>query len=60
MQKHEVDDKAMQNQPKRARASKTSPRVSKKDPGGANVDLVVFYSSKWEPKGIPEVCRRPK
>ena len=35
-------------------AFRRRPRVSKKRSGGAKVELVLFYSSKWEPKGIPK------
>ena len=41
-------------------ASRRRPRVSKKLPEGAKVDLVVFYSSKWDPEGIPEASRASK
>ena len=41
-------------------ASRRRPRVSKKRPEGAKVDLVVFYSSKWDPEGIPEASRASK
>ena len=36
------------------------PRVSKDRPEGAKVDLIVFYSSKWDPEGIPEASRASK
>ena len=41
-------------------ASRRRPRVSKKRPEGAKVDLVVFYSAKWDPEGIPEASRASK
>ena len=34
--------------------------MSKKRPEGAKVDLVVFYSSKWDPEGTPEASRATK
>ena len=51
----------VQNEPRGVpEASRRRPRVSKKLPEGAKVDLVVFYSSKWEPKGILEAARASK
>ena len=41
-------------------ASRKPPKVTKKLRGGAGVDLVVFYNSKWEPKGILEAARACK
>ena len=57
-QRHPKERQGVQNEPRGVpETSRRRPRVSKKDPGGANVDLVVFYNSKWDPKGIPEGSR---
>ena len=51
----------VQNEPRGVpEASRRRPKVSKKRQGGAKVDLVVFYNSKWEPKGIPKRPRASK
>ena len=51
----------VQNEPKSVpEASRRRPRVSKKRPRGAKVDLLVFYSSTWEPRGIPEASGASK
>ena len=48
-------------------ASRRRPRMSKKRPGDAKFDLVVFYSvfkrlysSKWDPEGAPKASRASK
>ena len=59
--RHPRGVQGVQNEPKCVpEASRRRPRVSKKRPEGAKVDLVVFYSSKWDPEGIPEASRASK
>ena len=54
-QRHPKEGQGVQNEPRGVpEASRRRPRMSKKRPGGAKVELVLFYSSKWEPKGIPK------
>ena len=51
----------VQNEPRRVpEASRKPPKVTKKLPGGAGIDLVMFYNSKLEPKGILEAARASK
>ena len=51
----------VQNEPRGVpEASRKPPKVTKKLPGGARIDLVMFYSSKLEPKGILEAARASK
>ena len=60
-QRHPRECLGVQNEPRGVpEASRRRPRVSKKLPEGAKVDLVVFYSSKWDPEGIPEASRASK
>ena len=59
--RHPRGVQGVQNEPKCVpEASRRRPRVSKKRPEGAKVDLVVFYSSKLDPEGILEVSRASK
>ena len=58
----------VQNEPKCVpEGSRGRPRASKKRPGGAKLDLVVFYNvfkrlynSNWDPEGIPEASMASK
>ena len=51
----------VQNEPRRVpEGSRKPPKVTKKLPGGAGIDLVMFYNSKLEPKGILEAARASK
>ena len=51
----------VQNEPRGVpEASRKPPKVTKKLQGGAGVDLVMVYKSKWEPKGILEAARASK
>ena len=60
-QRHPRECLGVQNEPRGVpEASRRRPRVSKKRQGGAKVDLIVFYSSKWDPEGIPEASRASK
>ena len=60
-QRHPKERQGVQNEPRGVpETSRRHPRESKKRPGGANVDLVVFYNSKWEPKVILEAARASK
>ena len=66
--RHPRGVQGVQNEPKCVpEASRRRPRMSKKRPGGAKFDLVLFYSvfkrlygSKWDPEGIPEASRASK
>ena len=59
--RHPRGVQGVQNEPRGVpEASRRRPRVSKKRQGGAKVDLIVFYSSKWDPEGIPEASRASK
>ena len=59
--RHPRGVQGVQNEPKCVpEASRRRPRVSKDRPEGAKVDLIVFYSSKWDPEGIPEASRASK
>ena len=73
---HEIHEKSIQNEspkppqrgPRHPKRAQRCPRGFQKAPksdkgalrGGAGVDLVAFYSSKWEPKCIPEAARASK
>ena len=51
----------VQNEPRRVpEGSRKPPKVTKKLPGGAGIDLVMFYNSNLEPKGILEAARASK
>ena len=59
--RHPRGVQGVQNGPKCVpEASRRYPRMSKDRPEGAKVDLIVFYSSKWDPEGIPEASRPSK
>ncbi len=52
---------SVQNEPRRVpEASRKPPKVTKKLPGDAGIDLVMFYSLKLEPKDIVEAARASK
>ena len=60
-QSHPNGAQGVQNEPRGVPgASRKPPKVTKKLPGGARIDLVMFYSSKLEPKGILEAARASK
>ena len=55
------DGQGGQNEPRGVpEASRRRPRLSKKHPGGAKVDLVAVYKSKQEPKCVLEASRASK
>ena len=60
-QRHPKERQGVQNEPRGVpETSRRRPKVSKKLPEGAKVDLVMFYSSKWDLEGIPEASRASK